>query len=78
MLMYLVTYDVSCNRRRRKVSDLLEGYGKRVQWSVFECQLSTKKYQELRDEQRSVGDHRLQPRSSLKIASASIPSQAIP
>ena len=54
MLLYLVTYDISCNRRRRKISDLLEGYGKRVQWSVFECQLSAKKYQELRD--------RLQPR----------------
>ena len=50
------------DRHAALVSDLLEGYGKRVQWSVFECQLSVKKYQELRDDRRSVGDHRLQSR----------------
>ncbi len=46
-MFYLITYDISCNKRRRKVSDLLEGYGKRVQHSVFECVLPTRKYKEL-------------------------------
>ncbi len=48
MLLYLVTYDISCNKRRKKVSDLLEGYGQRVQYSVFECVLTPEKYAELR------------------------------
>lgn len=48
MLLYVVTYDIPCDKRRKKVSDLLEGYGQRVQYSVFECILTTNKYQELR------------------------------
>lgn len=48
MLLYVVTYDVSCDKRRKKVSDLLEGYGQRVQYSVFECVLTAAKYGELR------------------------------
>jgi CRISPR-associated protein Cas2 len=47
MLLYLVTYDIPCNKRRKKVSDLLEGYGRRVQYSVFECVLSAEKFAEL-------------------------------
>jgi CRISPR-associated protein Cas2 len=49
MLFYIVTYDIPCDKRRKKVSDLLEGYGKRVQYSVFECVISDAKYNELRD-----------------------------
>ncbi|EHC10149.1 CRISPR-associated endonuclease Cas2 [Fischerella thermalis CCMEE 5273] len=48
MLLYVVAYDIPCNKRRKKVSDLLEGYGQRVQYSVFECQLTTDQYNELR------------------------------
>ncbi len=48
MLLYVVTYDIPCDKRRKKVSDLLEGYGQRVQYSVFECVLASDKYDELR------------------------------
>jgi len=47
MVLYVVTYDISSNKRRKKVSDLLEGYGQRVQYSVFECLISAQKYAEL-------------------------------
>jgi len=47
MLLYVVAYDIPDDKRRKKVSDLLEGYGKRVQYSVFECVLSQAKYDEL-------------------------------
>jgi CRISPR-associated protein Cas2 len=57
MLLYLISYDVPCNKRRKKVSDLLEGYGKRVQLSVFECLLNRQQYRELHD--------RLQPRINI-------------
>jgi len=39
-MFYLVCYDVVLDRRRNKVAHLLEGYGMRVQKSVFECVLS--------------------------------------
>lgn len=48
MFLYLVTYDIPSNKRRKKVSDLLEGYGKRVQYSVFECVLEPNKFAELK------------------------------
>jgi CRISPR-associated protein Cas2 len=48
MLFYVVAYDIPDDKRRKKVADLLEGYGKRVQYSVFECVLSSDKYDELR------------------------------
>jgi len=48
MLFYVVTYDISCDKRRKKVSNLLEGYGRRVQYSVFECVLAKDKFDELR------------------------------
>ena len=47
MLFYVVTYDIPVDKRRRKVADLLEGYGRRVQYSVFECVLTDSKYKEL-------------------------------
>ncbi|WNZ23853.1 MAG: CRISPR-associated endonuclease Cas2 [Leptolyngbya sp. IPPAS B-1204] len=53
MLLYIVTYDIPCHRRRRRVSNLLEGYGRRVQYSVFECVLPSRKYDELRSRLRA-------------------------
>jgi CRISPR-associated protein Cas2 len=47
-MFYVIAYDVSCDRRRKKISDLLEGYGERVQYSVFECILTKNKYKNLR------------------------------
>jgi len=47
MLLYIIAYDIPCDKRRKKIADLLEGYGSRVQYSVFECFLTTAKYNEL-------------------------------
>ena len=52
MLFYIVAYDIPCNKRRKKVSDLLEGYGRRVQGSVFELILERAKYRELQQRLR--------------------------
>ena len=38
-MFYLVTYDISDNQRRTKVAKILEDYGDRVQYSVFEMEL---------------------------------------
>jgi CRISPR-associated protein Cas2 len=39
MKVYLVVYDVSDDRRRARLAELLKDYGFRVQKSVFECRL---------------------------------------
>ena len=36
-MMVLVTYDIPDNQRRVKLATFLEGYGRRVQKSEFEC-----------------------------------------
>ncbi|GCL36414.1 hypothetical protein SR1949_15180 [Sphaerospermopsis reniformis] len=48
MLFYVIVYDISDDKRRQKISELLEGYGQRVQYSVFECLLNSQKYTELK------------------------------
>ncbi len=48
--MYLVSYDITSDKRRRKIASILENYGKRVQYSVFECELDEKRYQRLYQE----------------------------
>jgi CRISPR-associated protein Cas2 len=44
----IVSYDIPSNRRRYKVMKTLEGFGTRVQYSVFECNLKAREVDELR------------------------------
>ena len=44
----LVTYDIPKNKRRLKIMKTLEGFGSRVQYSVFECQLKPAQLIEMR------------------------------
>ena len=48
-MLVIVVYDIPDNKRRTKLSNLLEGYGRRVQFSVFECFLNLNQMQELYD-----------------------------
>jgi CRISPR-associated protein Cas2 len=45
--MYIVSYDISGDKLRRKVAKELENFGIRVQYSVFECELENGRYAEL-------------------------------
>ncbi len=45
---YVVVYDISDNKERRWVNNILIGFGFRVQKSVFECRLNKKYYNELK------------------------------
>ena len=47
-MKYLITYDIENNKRREKVSDELEAYGYRVNYSVFECELNQTKFKKLK------------------------------
>jgi CRISPR-associated protein Cas2 len=46
----VVAYDVTDDARRVRVAKLLEDYGVRVQYSVFECVLGPADYRKLRAE----------------------------
>lgn len=46
---YLVTYDIRDDRRLRKVAETLEGYGDRIQYSVFRCRVTPLQYERLRN-----------------------------
>jgi CRISPR-associated protein Cas2 len=46
-MFYLICYDIVKDSRRNKVSRLLEGYGLRVQKSVFECVLDDRQFESL-------------------------------
>jgi CRISPR-associated protein Cas2 len=39
-MLVLVIYDIADDKRRLKLSNFLEGYGRRVQESAFECFIS--------------------------------------
>lgn len=48
LFCYLVTYDISCPRRWRKVFRALHGFGEHVQLSVFRCDLTPERHARLK------------------------------
>jgi CRISPR-associated protein Cas2 len=46
--LWVIAYDSPSNKRRRKLAKLLEGYGERLQMSVFECRLQPHQLRQLR------------------------------
>ena len=44
---YLITYDISNDKRRTKLSVMLNKYGVRVNYSVYECELNQTKLDKL-------------------------------
>ena len=51
---YLVSYDVGCRRRWRRVFRLLHGYGEWVQLSVFRCRLDPRRRKRMETELRDM------------------------
>ena len=52
-----IAYDIRDPKRWRKVHRIMKGYGGRLQLSVFECLLSEKQLEELREKLDPVFDH---------------------
>ena len=44
---YLVCYDICEPRRLRHVAKTLQAYGERIQYSIFECRLSSLQFAEV-------------------------------
>ena len=47
--LYIVTYDICCDRRWRRVFKTMKGYGEWMQLSVFQCRLDKGKQLQLAD-----------------------------
>ncbi len=47
-MLVVVSYDIPGDRTRLKVSKTLSGFGRRRQYSVFECDVSEARYRELK------------------------------
>lgn len=45
--MYIVSYDISETRLRNKIAKVLLNYGRRVQYSVFECHITQTQYEKM-------------------------------
>ncbi|MEA1879086.1 MAG: CRISPR-associated endonuclease Cas2 [Campylobacterota bacterium] len=60
----VVVYDISNDKTRRIVGEILEGFGRRVNRSVFECKVKNKK---TRDMLESALKNELHKHDSLRI-----------
>jgi CRISPR-associated protein Cas2 len=56
-IRYLVSYDISDPKRLRKVARCLEGFGTRLQYSVFECALDDLRLEKLKAEVQELVNH---------------------
>lgn len=45
---FVVSYDISCPKRLRRVYRLMRGWGDHIQFSVFRCELNQRELVELR------------------------------
>ncbi len=55
--LYVVTYDVSSNRRWRKVFKTMKGFGEWMQLSVFQCRLDKANHVRMSDALSEIIDH---------------------
>jgi len=51
---YVLVYDITSDRERRKVDKVLRSYGFRVQKSVFECRMTKRSKDELLEKLRKL------------------------
>jgi len=53
-MLVIVCYDIADDRRRDKMFKTLEGFGRHVQESVFECDLTAKQMDRMRQKVKRV------------------------
>jgi len=56
-MFWVICYDITDDKRRRKVVDIMESYGLRAQYSVFECDISDRQQMTLQGKLAKVIDH---------------------
>ena len=55
-MRYVIVYDISDDNRRNRVSKFLKGWGRRVQKSAFECDLSPDELSVVREQLEGLMD----------------------
>lgn len=55
-MFYLITYDIEEDKKRNKIAKLLEDYGTRVQYSVFECAIDYNQLEEIKKKAEDIID----------------------
>ncbi|SNR60319.1 CRISPR-associated endonuclease Cas2 [Desulfurobacterium atlanticum] len=55
-MFYVITYDISDDKIRNKLMKLLKNYGRRVQFSCFEVDLTEKELETLKEKIESLID----------------------
>lgn len=53
-MFVVVCYDIPGDKRRNKVSKILEGFGARVQFSVFECDVRPEHVRKMKEKLAKV------------------------
>lgn len=56
MNRYVICYDITDDKRRRKIFELLKDHGQRVQYSIFECELDEKTFLKLKHKLKCIMD----------------------
>jgi CRISPR-associated protein Cas2 len=57
-MLTVIAYDITDDRRRDAVSTLLADHGRRVNYSVFECDLEGEEFEQLQEQLAQRIDHR--------------------
>ena len=52
--LYIVCYDIADNKARTKIEKSVSGYGRRVQYSIFECYLDSERKSELTNKLQKI------------------------
>ena len=55
-MYYTVVYDITSDKRRNQVAKILEDFGMRAQYSVFECKTDRRAYLRLQDRLKEAID----------------------
>ena len=55
-MKYLVCYDIADDKRRRRLAVILEGYGDRIQYSIFEAVLTESLYARMMEDIEEIID----------------------
>jgi CRISPR-associated protein Cas2 len=55
-MLIVVSYDVRSDRRRTRLAHTLKDFGRRVQYSVFECRLEAEALENLRQQVEKLID----------------------
>ena len=70
---YLISYDIPDDKRRGKIAHLLEGYGERVQYSVFEVWVTDKELEKLSQQLQRLMQARKTEKPTTAATAASEP-----